>query len=127
MTSNRRTPLHPSSLPSFPTPHNPNSTSLPRRLIRHALRPHLALDPPRLPPRRSSRTLCLLGLLLALGRRLLLLAFGDGLFPSCFARLGTLRAAVFDEFEGGADDASLLLYGATGALFGDVLLMEQNG
>ena len=36
-----------------------------------------------------------------------------------------MRAAVFDQFEGGADDAALLLYGAAGALFGDFL--EEKG
>jgi len=31
---------------------------------------------------------------------------------------GTLGAALLDDVEGGADDASLLLYRAAGALFG---------
>lgn len=117
MTSNRKQPSAPLP-PSHPIT---TSTSLSGRLIRHSLRSHLALNPPRLPPRRASRTLRLLGLLLALGRGLLLLALRDGLFPRRLARLGTLRATVFDEFEGRADDASLLLYGAAGALFGNVL------
>lgn len=98
-----------------------SSTSLPGRLIRHTFRPHLALNPPRLPPRCSSRTLRLLSLLLALSCCLLLLALRDCLLTCCLAGLGTLRAAVFDEFEGSADDASLLLYGAAGALFGGFL------
>ena len=106
----------------FPSPPSITSlTSLSGRLVRHTFRPHLALNPPRLPPRRSGRTLRLLGLLLALGRRLLLLALRDSLLTCCLASLGTLRAAVFDEFEGGADDASLLLHGAAGALFGGIL------
>ena len=100
--------------PSQPTT---SSTSLSRCLIRHTLRPHFALDPPWLPPRRACRTLRLLGFLLALRRRLLLLALRDSLFACCLTCLGALRAAVFNEFEGRADDASLLLYGAAGALF----------
>ena len=99
------------------TPLLTSSTSLSRRLTRHPLRPHLALNPPRLASRRSRRALRLLGLLFALGRRLLLLAFCNRLLAGCFAGLGTLRAAVFDEFEGCADDASLLLYGAASAPF----------
>lgn len=98
-----------------------SSTSLSRRLIRHPLRSHLALDSPRLPPRRSSRTLRLLGLLLALGRRFLLLALGNSLLACCLAGLGTLRTAVFDEFEGCTDDASLLLHSTAGALLGGFL------
>lgn len=98
-----------------------SSTSLSGRLIRHTLRPHLALNPPRLPPRRSSRAFRLLSLLLALSRRLLLLALRNSFLTRCLAGLGTLRAAVFDEFEGSADNASLLLYGAAGALFGELL------
>lgn len=105
-------------LPFFPIT---SSTSLSGHLVRHTLRPHLALDPPRLPPRRSSRTLRLLGLLLTLSRRFLLLALRNSFLACCLAGLGPLRATVFDEFEGSADDASLLLYGAAGALFGDFL------
>ena len=101
------------------------STSLSRRLARYTLRAHLTLYPPRLPPCRPRRALRLFGLLLALGRRFLLLALGDGFFPRCLARFGTLRAAVFDQFEGRADDASLLLYGAAGALFRGFLLVEE--
>ena len=78
-------------------------------------------------PSPPGRTLRLLGLLLALGRRLLLLALRDGLLARGLAGLGSLRATVFDEFEGSADDASLLLYGAAGALFGGFLWMGWGG
>ena len=89
--------------------------------IRRALCPHLTLNPPRLPPRCTSRALRLLGLLLAFSCSFLLLALRDGFLAGCFSGFGSLRAAVFDQFEGGADDATLLFYGTAGALLGDFL------
>lgn len=110
------TPSYASASPITPLPH------LPARLRGHALRPHLALDPrPGLAPRPRGRALRLLGLLLALAGRLLLLAFLDGRLPRRLPRFGTLRAALLDDFEGGADDAALGLDGAAGAFFGDFL------
>ena len=83
----------------FPPP-NPTtvSTSHPGCLVRHPLRPHLALDPAGLAPRGAGRTLGFLGLLLALGRGLLLFPFRNGFFSCCFSGLGTLRTAVLDDF-----------------------------
>jgi len=40
------------------------------------------------------------------------------------AGFGTLGSALFDDVEGCTDDASLLLYRAAGALFGDFLWRE---
>ena len=107
--------------------HHPLSLArLRAHLIRRALCPHLTLNPPRLPSRCTSRALRLLSLLLAFSCSFLLLALRDGFLAGCFSSFGSLRAAVFDQFEGGADDAALLFYGAAGALFGD-FLEERDG
>jgi hypothetical protein len=80
-----------------------------------------ALDPAGLPPRCTRCTLRLLHLLLALGRRLLLLAFLDRGLTGCGAGFGALGAAVFDDVEGGTDNGTLMLDGASGALLGGFL------
>ena len=98
-----------------------SSARLGAHLIRRALRTHLTLNPPRLPPRCTSRALRLLGLLLAFSGSFLLLALRDGFLAGCFSGFGSLRAAVFDQFERGTDDATLLFYGTAGALLGDFL------
>lgn len=64
------------------------------------------------------RRLGLLQLLLALGVALLLLARRDGGLARGGTGLGALGAALFDDVEGGADDATLLLDCAAGALLG---------
>lgn len=76
--------------------HPISSARLRADLIRRALRPHLTLNPPRLPPRCTSCALCLLSLLLAFSGGFLLLALCDGFLAGCFSGFGTLRAAVFD-------------------------------
>ena len=96
-------------------------TTLRTDLLRRALRTHLALNPARLSTSLTLRALSLLGLLLALTLLLLVLALGDSFLAGCLASFGALRAAVFDEFERCADDASLLLYCSAGALLGDFL------
>lgn len=65
-----------------------------------------------------SGSLCLLGLLLALLLGLLGLAGCNGLLSGGGAGFGTLAAALLDDVEGGADNATLLLDGAAGALLG---------
>lgn len=100
------------------------STPLPRlriRLCRCPLRAHLALDPPGLSPRSSCGVLRLLHLLFALASRLLLFALLDRCLTSGLTCFGALRAALFDYFEGGADDATLGFDGAAGAFLGDFL------
>lgn len=107
----------------MPIQHSPVSlTTLSVDLIRCALGPHLALDLAHLAPSRARRALGLLHLLLALRRRLLLLALPDRRLAGGGACFGPLGAALFDDIEGGADDGSLVLYGAAGTLFGDFLL-----
>jgi hypothetical protein len=76
----------------------------------------LALNTLRLSRRRLGRRLGLLLLLLALRCCLLLLAFLDGLSAGGAAGFGSLGAALFDDVEGGADDGTLVLDGAAGAL-----------
>lgn len=73
-----------------------SSARLRAHLIRRALCPHLTLNSPRLPSRRTSRALCLLSLLLAFSGSFLLLALRDGFLAGCFPGFGSLRAAVFD-------------------------------
>ena len=73
-----------------------SSARLSAHLIRRALRSHLTLNPPRLPSRRTSGALCLLGLLLAFSGSFLFLAFRNGFLAGCFSGFGALRAAVFD-------------------------------
>ena len=77
-----------------------------------------------MPPCRARCRLRLLHLLLALRRRLLLLALLDRGLARCRAGFRSLRAALLDHVEGGADDAALLLDGAAGALLGDFLERE---
>ena len=111
----------PTSLQQAPPLIQRPSTTLSTNLLRRPLSTHLALNSPRLSPCTCSRTLRLLLLLLALTVRLLLLALCNGLLASSFTRFGTLGAAVFDQFEWGANDASLLLYCSSGAFFGNFL------
>ena len=98
-----------------------SSTRLRAHFIRRALCPHLTLDPSRLPSRRTSGALRLLSLLFAFSSSFLLLPLRDGLLAGCLSGFGSLRAAIFDQFEGGADDATLLFYCTAGALLGDFL------
>ena len=111
--------------PTSPTPAPPHLTTLSVHLIRCALGPHLALDLAHLAPSRARRALGLLHLLLALRRRLLLLALPDRCLTGGGAGFGPLGAALFDDIEGGADDGSLVLYGAAGTLFGDFLVESK--
>lgn len=96
------------------------SATLRARLHWCSLRSHLA-DLCRLPPRCAGRSLRLLHLLLALAGNLLLLGFLYRCLAGCLAGFGTLGTALFDDVEGGADDASLLLYRAASTLFSDFL------
>ena len=100
---------------------------LPGHLRRRTLRTHFAHHPPYLSPRRSRRTLRLLHLLLALGGGFLFLTGLDGFLAGGGSGFWTLRSALFDHLEGGADDASLLLDGAAGTFFGDFLLLRGFG
>jgi len=95
---------------------------LPRHtLVRGPLRSHFRLNPSRLSPCCSRRTLRLLHLLLALCCRFLLLAFFDGGLTSCGTSFWALGSTLFDDIEGGTDNAPLLLYSTAGAFFGDFL------
>ena len=109
------------------TPNPSPSTSLRTNLHRRALRAHLTLQPPGLPPRLHGRRLRLFRLLLTLGRRLLLLPLADRRLSRRGTGFRPLRTTLFDYVEGGADDAALLLDGAAGAFFGDFLSGVEKG
>lgn len=109
--------------PTVTNPPNPSIRLTSRRLDlgRGALRTLLASDSTGLAPCGTSGRLRLLGLLLGLGGGLLLLALLDGSGAGGGAGLRAHGAALFDHVEGGADDGTLVLDGAAGALLGDFL------
>lgn len=69
--------------------------------------------------------LCLLGLLLGLGCRLLILAFLDGGQACSITGLWSLCAALLDHVERGSHDGALVLDGATSSLLGDFLYLTN--
>jgi hypothetical protein len=74
----------------------------------------------------SGGRLGLLGLLLRLGRGLLLLALLDGGGAGGGAGLGALGAALLDHVEGGTDDGTLVLDCAAGTLLGNLLFVAYR-
>ena len=96
-------------------------TALRSNLHWRTLRSLLALNPAHVTLCRIGGGLCLLGLLNALRSSLLLFAGGDGGLARGLTGFGTLRAALLDYIERGANDGSLVLDCAARALLGNFL------